>query len=97
MENNSLIELVQQRYDGDLSGYLNTPKKTAGQEKIIAKKQSNSENKEFIEADKDYKSALAYIKDIISPAFMKVYPDKIRINDTYAKTYFIYSYPSFLE
>jgi hypothetical protein len=28
---------------------------------------------------------------------MKVQQDKIRINNTYAKTFFVYSYPNFLE
>jgi type IV secretory pathway VirB4 component len=28
---------------------------------------------------------------------MKVHNDKIRINNTYAKTFFVYSYPNFLE
>jgi len=95
--NNSLIQLVGQRYNWDLSGYLTKKDGTKKPEKIVAKKQNNTEEKEFLEADKDYKSALAYVKDIISPAFMKVYPDKVRINETYAKTYFVYSYPSFLE
>lgn len=53
--------------------------------------------KEEEQSFKDYSEALAYIKDVISPAFMKVYPDKIRLNNTYAKTYFIYAYPNFLE
>ncbi|MCH8518997.1 DUF87 domain-containing protein, partial [Candidatus Gracilibacteria bacterium] len=31
------------------------------------------------------------------PAYMHVYPDKLRINNTYVKTFFVYSYPNFLE
>jgi hypothetical protein len=50
-----------------------------------------------LEAESDYKSALAYVKDIISPAFMRVYPDKIKINDVFARTFFIYAYPNYLE
>ncbi len=57
----------------------------------------NAEKKAVLSAEKDYKEALAYIKDAIAPAFMKVHNDKIRINNTYAKTFFVYSYPNFLE
>jgi len=49
------------------------------------------------EAEKEYKEALAYIKDLVSPAFMKIHPNKIKINNTFAKTFFVYAYPSFLE
>ncbi len=56
-----------------------------------------SEDKQILETEKEYKNALAYVKDVISPAFMKIYPDKIQINNTFARTFFIYSYPSFLE
>jgi len=50
-----------------------------------------------LESEKEYKAALAYIKDLISPAFMKILPDKIQINNTIAKTFFVYAYPNFLE
>jgi hypothetical protein len=50
-----------------------------------------------MESEKVYKEALAYVKDIISPAFMKTFPNKIQINNTYAKTFFVYAYPNFLE
>jgi len=91
-----LIELVRQRYTWDVSWYLNfeniveeAPKKQ--------KKGKNTENAELLSTEKEYKAALAYIKDAIAPAFMKVSQDKLRINNTYAKTFFVYSYPNFLE
>jgi len=62
-----------------------------------ASKEGKSENKLIIEAEKEYKEALAYIKDVISPWYMKIMPDKIRINNVYAMTYFVYAYPNFLE
>jgi hypothetical protein len=58
---------------------------------------AKSENKKIIEAEKDYKEALSYVKDAISPAFMKIFPNKIIINNIFAKTFFVYAYPSFLE
>jgi len=52
---------------------------------------------EIFEAEKEFKEALAFLKDKIAPHFMKIDVDKIRINDVYSCTYFVYSYPNFLE
>ena len=90
-----LIELVQKRIDGDIYFYSkkNIEKKKEKKEEKIDK----NENNKIKEAEKEYIEALAYIKDIISPAFMQIFPNKIKINNTYAKTFFVYAYPSFLE
>jgi len=95
----ALIELVSKRYTGDVSGFLPEVSWTSKSKKSSKKdtKKDNQENAGILKAEKDYKEALAYIKDAISPAFMKVHQDKIRINNTYAKTFFVYSYPNFLE
>ncbi len=101
--NEKLIQLVLQRYPWDAYGYQSiteksekTAKKTKKQN---AKEQQTqrTDNVWILNAEKEYKGALAYIKDAIAPAFMKIYPDKVRINNTFAKTFFIYSYPNFLE
>lgn len=44
-----------------------------------------------------YHEALAYIKDAIAPAMIKVSPNDIQVNDTFCKTLFTYAYPDFLE
>ena len=80
---------------------LNT-QKTQAVEKIqetkpVQEKTSKEEDKAILAAEKEYKEALAYVKDMIAPAFMKVMPDKIRINNTFVKTFFVYAYPNFLE
>jgi hypothetical protein len=80
---------------------LNT-QKTQAVEKIqetkpAQEKTSKEEDKAILAAEKEYKEALAYVKDMIAPAFMKVMPDKIRINNTFVKTFFVYAYPNFLE
>ncbi len=93
-----LIELVGKRYTWDVSGFLPAKKDDSKSKKTSESKSSTSEeNKQILAAEKDYKEALAYVKDAISPAFLKVYQDKIRINNTFAKTFFVYSYPNFLE
>jgi membrane-bound lytic murein transglycosylase len=61
------------------------------------KKLNIKDEKKIKETEKEYKEALAYIKDLVSPAFMKIQPNNIKINNTFAKTFFVYAYPSFLE
>jgi len=61
------------------------------------KKAKLEEDKKLKETEKEYKEALAYIKDLVSPAFLKNQPNYIKVNNTFAKTFFVYAYPSFLE
>lgn len=84
-----LIELVWKRISWDTYSYNKKPE--------LEKPIKWADDKETLESEKEYKAALAYIKDLISPAFMKIYPDKIQINNTIAKTFFVYAYPNFLE
>ena len=96
----ALIQLVGNRYTWDVSGFLPKAWETEKAEKSKKSKKKTvdkTEDKAILETEKEYKEALAYIKDVISPAFMKVHKDKIRINNTYARTFFVYSYPNFLE
>ncbi len=99
-EQEKLIKLIQKRTSWDIYTF---DKKL---DKIISPNSSNNdinkdsginEDKIIIETEKDYKSALAYVRDVISPAFMKIFPDKIKINDIFARTFFVYAYPNYLE
>ncbi|MDP5038923.1 MAG: hypothetical protein NWP80_00575, partial [Candidatus Gracilibacteria bacterium] len=97
-QNQKLKNLVNQRYSGDSSGFeelLNKTTKLKVEEKQT--KLKITEDKKIIQAEKEYKEALAYVKDMISPAYMKIMPDKVKINNTFAKTFFVYAYPNFLE
>jgi anti-sigma28 factor (negative regulator of flagellin synthesis) len=49
------------------------------------------------QGEKDYRDALAFIKDAIAPSMMKVDATKVQIGDVYARTFFTYAYPDFLE
>lgn len=90
MENqNKLIALVWTRISWDTYTYVNKVKES--------KKEKTIEDKQELESEKEYKEALAYIKDAIAPAYWKSYPNKLKINDTYVKTFFVYAYPNFLE
>ncbi len=108
-EQEKLIELIKRKYTGDT--YFNSEEiiiekkveKKEEEKKIIKNKVETkkvkkvSESEELRNAEEEYKSALAYIKDMISPAYMKIMPDKLQINNVFAKTFFVYGYPSYLE
>ncbi|MGE4444118.1 MAG: VirB4-like conjugal transfer ATPase, CD1110 family [Candidatus Altimarinota bacterium] len=101
MQNENLKQLVGKRYSGDTVGFEDTKEvkkeiTPVGETKGV-KNTSKQEDKEIIKAEKEYKEALAYIKDMIAPAYMKVFPDKLKINNTFVKTFFVYAYPNFLE
>lgn len=91
MSNEKLISLVWRRIDWDTYSY------TKKEDKKEITKNNKTEDKQILESEKEYKEALAYIKDAISPAFMKVFPNKLQINNTFVKTFFVYAYPNFLE
>ena len=87
-----LVELIKKRYSWDIYSFEIEKKKTK-----TAKLEDKVENKAILDAEQEYKEALAYLKDTISPAFLKFHSDKLQINNLYAKTFFIYAYPNFLE
>lgn len=89
-----LIELIKKRYSWDIYSFEADIKEIS---KTKKENQNQKQDKDNVEAEKEYKEALAYLKDVISPAFMKIDSDKIKINNIYAKTFFVYAYPNFLE
>ena len=94
MENqNKLINLVWTRINWDTYTYIKKVKEDSKENK----KEKATEDKQILETEKEYKEALAYVKDAIAPAYWKSYPNKLKINDTYVKTFFVYAYPNFLE
>lgn len=98
MQNENLKQLVWKRYSWDTVWFEEVIKEKQEVSKpTSAKELSKQEDKMVLEAEKEYKEALTYIKDMIAPAYMKVFPDKIKINNIYAKTFFVYAYPNFLE
>ena len=61
------------------------------------RKLSKEEALELKETEKEYKDALAYVKDMIAPAMMRIDATKLQIGDTYVRTIFTYAYPDVLE
>jgi enolase len=60
-------------------------------------KLTKEEAVELRETESDYKDALAYVKDMIAPAMMRIDATKLQIGDTYIRTIFTYAYPDVLE
>lgn len=92
------IDIIENKKNLEITKNEEVNKSIEKKEEInIDKALTKDEEKRLKEAEKEYKEALAYIKDIISPAYMKITPDKIKINNVYTKTFFVYAYPNFLE
>lgn len=86
-----LISLVKNRINWDTYSYIKT---NVLKDNL---KENKIEEKEIIESEKTYKEALAFVKDAISPAYFKAFPNKLQINNTFVKTFFVYAYPNYLE
>jgi len=67
------------------------------EEKKVVEDLTKEEKEKLKQADEEYTEALAFLKDAISPAFMKESSTHIQINNVFAKTFFVYAYPNFLE
>lgn len=62
-----------------------------------SKKLTKQEAEEIRQGEKEYREALAFVKDAIAPSMMKIDATKLQIGDTYIRTFFTYAYPDFLE
>jgi DNA-binding transcriptional regulator of glucitol operon len=56
-----------------------------------------TEAREIREAEKIYREGLATIKDLIAPASMEFMYDKMKISGLFAKSFFVYAYPRYIE
>ena len=105
-----LQELITKRYSWDIETFYeeNTKeiKKEDKKENVeeikqkILKDEKNitkEEKKKLDLAEKEYKEALAFLKDAIAPAYYREYPNHLKINNTFVRTFFVYAYPTFLE
>jgi hypothetical protein len=58
---------------------------------------TKEEAEEMKLTEKEYKEALAFVKDMIAPPMMQIDARKLQIGDTYIRTIFTYAYPDVLE
>ena len=79
-------------------------KKEAKQEAETIKKANENNEKLSTEelqklkiAEKNYRDGMATILDLIAPSSMEVNYDHLRIGSIYAKSFFVYAYPRFIE
>ena len=56
-----------------------------------------TEAQQIRDAEKIYKEGLATIKDLISPSSMEFLYDKIKLNGVFGKSFFVYSYPRYID
>jgi len=57
----------------------------------------SDERKQYIEAEKIYQEGLASIKDLIAPASMDIRYDNINLDGVYCKSFYVFSYPRYLD
>ncbi len=58
---------------------------------------TKEEAREYKEMEKVWNESFAYIKDMISPAMIKIDAKKLQIGDTLVRTIYTYAYPDVLE
>ena len=76
---------------------ISTPSPVTVDLEYPTRKLSKEEAEELKKTEKEYKEALAFIKDMIAPAMMRIDATKLQIGDTYIRTIFTYAYPDVLE
>ncbi|MEK7673011.1 MAG: DUF87 domain-containing protein [Patescibacteria group bacterium] len=62
-----------------------------------AAKISQQEKQKYIEAEKIYQEGLTAIKDLIAPASMEIQYDKLRMDGVYTQSFYVFSYPRYLD
>lgn len=65
--------------------------------KKVPDKTTMAERKALIDAEKIYQQGIATIRDLIAPSSMEIRYDSIRIEGMYAQSFYVYSYPRYLE
>jgi hypothetical protein len=65
--------------------------------KKVSDKATIAERKALIDAEKIYQQGIATIRDLIAPSSMEIRYDSIRIEGMYAQSFYVYSYPRYLE
>lgn len=66
-------------------------------QKNIEGKMTPKEKQEILEAEKLYQQGLASVRDLIAPSAMEIQYNKLRIGGMFAKSFFVFSYPRYIE
>lgn len=65
--------------------------------KAATDKATAEERQKLIEAEKVFQQGLTTIRDLISPSSMQIEYNKLRVEGMIAQTFFVYSYPRYLD
>lgn len=66
-------------------------------EEALKKKLTPEERKKLIEAEKIFQHGLMTIRDLIAPSSMDIEYDHLRLEGLYAQSFFVYSYPRYID
>lgn len=75
--------------DRDLERIEGKPRQASQEEQILKEKQ-------LIEAEKVFREGIVSVRDIISPASLKVDPKYLQLNNLYVRTLFVMTYPRYV-
>lgn len=94
-------------FDSFKTGFLsNLGQLDKSKEKIVqeatdgqspATKMTDQERKDLIEAEKIYQEGLATIRDLIAPSSMEIRYDSVQVGGFFAQTFYVFSYPRYLD
>jgi conjugal transfer ATP-binding protein TraC len=65
--------------------------------KDVKKKVTEEEKQKLIEAEKIYQNGLSTIRDLISPSSMEIRYESLRVEGVIAQSFYVYSYPRYLD
>jgi len=70
---------------------------TSGQLKAHKSQADAKERLALLEAEKIFQEGMATVRDLIAPSSMEIRYDLLRIEGLYAKSFYVYSYPRYLD
>ena len=60
------------------------------------KNMTQEEREELLRQESLYRQGVVSIRDLIAPGAMQILPDHIRLNEKFARTFFVFTYPRFV-
>ncbi|MEK7146534.1 MAG: hypothetical protein AAB802_05150, partial [Patescibacteria group bacterium] len=66
-------------------------------EKAAATKLATEERKKLLEAEKLYQEGIASIRDLIAPSSFEIGYDHFKLDGFFAQTFFVYTYPRYID
>ncbi|MFA6550523.1 MAG: DUF87 domain-containing protein [Candidatus Gracilibacteria bacterium] len=63
----------------------------------VSVQSAEAERRQLMEAEKVYQEGLASIRDLIAPSSMEIRYDSIRLESVFAESFYVFTYPRFLE